>query len=136
MLGKIRDVNLNQVQKPESVKKKRSDLQPMERLHPNKTLNDKISINKKVNNIDKLYRLSEVEKDECDSLYDLLINVLEEQGITIQTPSGNIKIDTRALGPSEAQELIFSISHLKKLKYGFPKTYLIYDKQGTLHQLK
>ena len=138
MLGKIKVVNLNKIQAPESRKNKNSDLKVMGQVRPKKTLTDKISINKSVKNINnhRLPEISEVEKNECDSLNDLLIDVLKEQGVTVQTPSGNIKIDTRALESSEAQDLIFSISHLRNLKYGFPKSYLIYYKQGTFYHRK
>ena len=134
MLGNIHAVNIDQVRRPQSEKNNPLNAQAKEQVQADKILRDKITIDTKVKNISALYRTPGSEGGECDSVYDLLARVLEEQGVIMQTPSGDVIMDTHKLEPAEAQDLIFSFSHLQKLKYGFPKRYLIYDKRRTFYQ--
>ncbi|MBW2648194.1 MAG: hypothetical protein JRE23_18990 [Deltaproteobacteria bacterium] len=107
MVESINNAN-PQVKMLDNQKRQGSAPQKMERSQEMRMSEDKVSLNR--NQIElatyKIPQKSELPEYGYSSLRELIVKLLEEQGITTRIASGDTSIDLRDLTPAEAQSLI------------------------------
>lgn len=113
MVESISNANL-QVKMPHDRRRQGSAPQRMGRLQEVQMSEDKVSLNWSPIELAtyKIPKKPEFSESDYSSLRELLVKILEEQGVTTRIASGDTSIDFRDLTPAEAQALISEDGYL------------------------